>query len=509
MYRDIHTIMMENHERFGDKTYVVSVDQQKQLTFSQINHHTNKVANFLRDMGVKKEQRVSLIGKNALETIIIFFGVLKYGAIINPINVEESKENICRIIDRVKPRFVLFNEELHFDFKKPSYSWIPFTDFDAEEPPEGSFFSLIKGCDARFNTPLGHKDDLSEILFTSGATEIPKGVVWCREGMFLMAEETIDKLGMTEGDRMLEYRAYNWGSTQMLSILPTMSSGATLILAKKFSRSRFPTWLKENDVTMSTGVPTVINILVNEPVALHKRDVPKLKFVTSSSAPLSHEMHRVFERIYGIPVNQMGGQTESGWLAGNPPEKKKDGSVGTPFKHTELVILDGHGRKCETGEEGEIVIKGKSVGVGYLKDDGGVERFPAEGIPTGDLGYMDEEGYLFITGRKKDLIIRGGVNISPMEITDRLMEHPHIKEAATVGIPDKIYGEEVACIIVPILGSKITDQDIITHCKESLPDFKIPKIIKFLDEIPKTESGKVAKQAAIGIFDEEGSGSIP
>ncbi len=155
------------------------------------------------------------------------------------------------------------------------------------------------------------------------------------------------------------------------------------------------------------------------------------------------------------------------------------------------------------GEEGEIVVKGKSISSGYLNEQGGIDPFPDEGFPTGDLGYKDSDGYVFIVGRKKDLIIRGGVNISPREITNRLMEYPNVKEAATIGIPDKIYGEEVASFIVPEPGSKIEVQDILSHCKAKLPDFKLPKVIRFLEEIPKTERGKIAKQILLKIISEE------
>jgi acyl-coenzyme A synthetase/AMP-(fatty) acid ligase len=492
-YRDIHRIMVENAERFGDKDYVISVDQDKQISFSQINHYCNKVANFLKDKDVKEDDRVSLIGKNSIETLIIFFGVLKYGAVISPINVEESRENIYRIISRVKPKFVVYSEGLDFDYTKTPYSWIPFCDFDEEGQPGDGFFSLIHDCDSVFRTPLGGKADIGEILFTSGTTEVPKGVVISREGLFYMVDEVIDRMGITEEDRILEYRAYSWASTQLTSILSSMTSGATLILAQKFSRSQFGPWLKENDVTISTGVPAVINILITDPVEVHKEDIPNLKFMTSSSAPLSKEKHRIFEGIYGIPINQMAGMSEAGWMMGTPPEKRKIGSVGTPVIHKEVCVVDERCRKCGVGEEGEIVVRGKSMGIGYLNDDGSIEKFPHNGFPTGDLGYMDSEDYVFITGRKKDLIIRGGVNISPMEITDRLMQHPYVQEAVTLGIPHEIYGEEVACFIVPKSGCKIEKQNIIDHCKDELPDFKLPKVVCFLEEIPKTERGKVAK----------------
>lgn len=504
-YRDMHSIILEKAERLGEKNYIISVDQGKEMTFSQINHFSNKVANFLKEKGFKNDDRVSLIGNNSIEIMIIFFGVLRYGAIISPLNVEESEENIYRMIKRVRPKLILYDKGLSFDSSSTADSWIPFSDFDGEEQPAGSFFSLIEHCDSDFRTPVGNRDDIAEIIFTSGTEKNPKGVVYSREGLFYIAEEVIDKIGMTEEDKILEYRAYSWASPQTLSIFPTMHSGATLVFPKKFSRSRFPIWLKENNVTISAGVPTVINMLVNEPVDLHQRDVPALKFMTSSSAPLSAEMHHAFEKIYGISINQMGGQTECGWMFGNPPDKRKEGSVGTTLKYKDMRIVDDHGRECRAGEVGELMIRGKSVGIGYLNESGGVAGFPREGIPTGDLGYKDSDGYVFLTGRKKDLIIRGGINISPQEITDRLMEHPLVKEAVTFGIPDRIYGEEVASLIVPKPGSRITDQGIQTHCKETLPDFKIPKEITFVEEIPKTKRGKVAKDALISIFERKRS----
>jgi acyl-coenzyme A synthetase/AMP-(fatty) acid ligase len=492
-YKDFHSFLLENAERLGSKHYIISVDQGKSITFDQVNAYCNRIANFLKDEGVKKDDKISLIGKNSIETMIIFYAVLKYGAIINPINYEESRDNIHHILKRVKPRFVLHDQGFDPYDHDLSFSWLQFADFDNNKERSDELFSLVKGYDPHFEAHQANKEDIAEILFTSGTTERPKGVVITREGLFYMVAEVIDKVGITEDDRILEYRAYNWASPQLLTILSTMMTGATLVLARKFSRSRFPTWLKEHDITISSGVPTVINILVSEPVPLHKRDVPALKFITSSSAPLSQQTHRAFEEIYGIPINQMGGMSEAGWMIGNPPDRRKMGSVGTPFKYTKIEILNAEGERCDVGEEGEIVVKGKSMGLGYLKADGTIDRFSDKGFPTGDLGYKDSDGYIFITGRKKDVIIRGGINISPMEINDRLTEHPHVREAVTIGIPDKIYGEELASFVVSEKGQTISEEEILTYCKKKLPDFKIPKVIRFLDEIPKTKTGKFSK----------------
>jgi len=502
-YRDFHGILQEKGQRLGSKVYIHSVDQGSRITFEQMNRRCNQVANFLRDQGVTKEDRISLIGTNTIETMILFYGVLRYGAIINPINYQESRENIHHILSRVKPRFVFHDQGFVMDRYDLPFPRLPFGDLDARSKSAGELFSLVEARPSVFESPLGKRHDIAEILFTSGTTETPKGVVLTREGLFYMVDEVIQKVGIRERDRVLEYRAYNWASPQLLTILSSMLSGATLILAKKFSRSAYAGWLKDHHVTISSGVPTVINILVADPIPLHKKDVPALKFITSSSAPLSVETHRRFEANYGIPINQMAGMSEAGWMIGNPPERRKMGSVGTPFRHKEIEIVNEQGRRCAAGEEGEILVKGRSMGLGYLNERGEVDPFPKEGFPTGDLGYRDSDGYIFITGRKKDVIIRGGINISPMEINDRLMEHPHVKEAVTIGMPDKIYGEEVASFVIPKKGCRISEEELLRHCRKTLPDFKVPKFIRFVKEIPKTETGKFSRPGLLKMGEKE------
>lgn len=505
-YQDIHTILIENSRRFGSKDYIVSVDQGKHITFEQIDKYTGKVANFLKARDLRKEDRISLIGKNSIETIIIFLGVMRYGAVLNPINTEESSENVLRIIQRVKPQVIICDQKIDISEFGDSHFCMPFAEIETADKQQSDFFTAINTQTVFFEKSIGNKEGIAEILFTSGTTEQPKGVVISREALFFMVDEVIRKIELTQKDRILEYRAYSWASTQLLSILSTLRVGATLVLAQKFSRSRFPDWLKEHNVTISSGVPTVINILVSKPVKLHQKDVPKLRYITSSSAPLSVEKQRMFEETYGIRINQMAGMTEAGWMIGNPPQKSKTGSVGTPFAHKQVVILDEQGRECTIDREGEIAIRGKSLAMGYLNEEGGIDPFPKDGFRTGDIGCMDSEGYIFITGRKKDLIIRGGVNISPKEITERILRHPAVKEVVTLGVPDKIYGEEIACFVVPVEKGGVSSDDIRRHCRKTLPDFKIPKIIRFLDQIPKSERGKVSKNVLLEMLSEEAMG---
>jgi len=502
-YIDIHTILSEMAKRHPSKVYIESPDQERNITFEQTYILCNKIANFLKERDIKANDKIALIGENSLETLLIYFGALNYGAIINPINVEESKENVYRLLNLGKPQIVLFGQELTFDQGEYGAGlWIPYSYSDTESGKENEFFSALTHYSPEFESPVGTKDDIGTLVFTSGTTAIPKGVVSTRESLFYMSVDVIDRLKVTERDVILDYRAYSWLSPQVLSIQPSLIAGATLVYGRRFSRSRFPSWLKDYGVTICVGVPTVLNMLLEEEVPLHKRDVPSLRFMTSSSAPLLVKNQLRFEEKYGIPINQLAGSSETGWMGLNVPEKRKLGSIGKCPPYKEVLILDDHGNTVKSGEEGEIVVKGKSVSLGYLGTDGEINKFPEEGFHTGDLGYIDSDGFIYITGRKKDLIIRGGVNISPMEITSWLMEHPAVHEAATIGVPDKVYGEEVASFIIPKEGLQIDKETIIEHCKKKLPDFKLPKTIDFAEEFPKGPTGKVTKAGLLKIWEE-------
>ncbi|CCK80849.1 class I adenylate-forming enzyme family protein [Desulfobacula toluolica] len=502
-YESWHSIIENNAKNLGHKIFIESLDQNKKISFHKMNEYCNKVANFLKSQKLLKSDKVALIGKNSIENMIIYFGVLKYGAILLPIFSEESQDNLHRILRLAQIKLVLYDSDLNLDKKNgPPVQWISFSEFFENDSAECEFSEHLKDQSVTFNDHLGDRNDIAEIVYTSGTTELPKGIFISRDVLFYMVEEISKRTGITEKDCVLEYRAYNWLSSQLLTILTSMMKGNSLFFGKKFSLSNFPNWLKENNITVSSGVPAVLSMMVNKPVSLCKEDVPNLRFITSSSAPLPMETQLKFEEMYGIPIVQGMGMSEAGWMLFNPPERKKRGSVGLPLKYKEVFFVKNNGLRCEPGEIGEMRIKGKTMGLSYLNGDGSIEEFSKEGFATGDLGFMDEEGYIYIKGRKKELIIRGGINISPLEITACLLTHPEISEAATIGIPDKIYGEEVFSFVVLKNGSKADEADIIAYCKTTLPDFKIPKNILFIPEIPKTQRGKIAKKDLLKLFEE-------
>jgi acyl-coenzyme A synthetase/AMP-(fatty) acid ligase len=267
-------------------------------------------------------------------------------------------------------------------------------------------------------------------------------------------------------------------------------------MAEKFSASRFFRHVRERSVTVAAGNPTTINILLNTETDAHRTNLPSLRFLTSSSAPLTTEEWRRFEQRFGIPIAQGYGSSETGWIAAIPGEARRLGTVGRPFACHRLAIVDAEGRPLPAGEIGQVEIGGLDAHpYRYLADDGSVKTNSRDRIRTGDLGRLDVDGFLELTGREKDLIIRGGVNISPVEIDSFLMRHPRVIEAATVGVPDTIYGEEVVSYVVARPDATVDAGELLRFCSDGLPAFKAPKQIVLSAALPKTERGKLDRRA--------------
>jgi acyl-coenzyme A synthetase/AMP-(fatty) acid ligase len=252
----------------------------------------------------------------------------------------------------------------------------------------------------------------------------------------------------------------------------------------------------EHRVTVAAGNPTTINILLNTETRAHRSNLPGLRFITSSSAPLTVEEWRRFEDRFGIPIAQGYGSSETGWISAIPGETRRLGTVGRPLPYQNLAIVAADGERLQAGETGQVEVGGFSGhDYRYLADDGSVRVNSRGRIRTGDLGMLDGDGFLSLTGREKELIIRGGVNISPVEIDSFLMQRPELIEVATVGVPDATYGEEVVSYVVVRPGAAIDPGELLRFCSDGLPAFKAPKQIVVSQSLPKTERGKLDRRA--------------
>lgn len=501
--RSFHDVVAVNARQWPDAVYAHSIDQDKSLTYGQLYGLSNRVARFLKARGVGRNQRVLLLAENSIENLAVFVSTLRYGATLATVHVEMNAAHLGEIIRAIDPVVVLYQGGLgleKFADGAPG-DWMELGEWQADAPGSG-FFAEIAGLSDDDDIPsIADPDDQGVIFYTSGTVAKPKGVIQTHATAYYNYDSTADYLGLKPGVRTLDCRSYSWLSAQHMSLGAPLVAGATTIFAGHFSQSRYFDWLRDFDINVGFVVPTMINMLINRPHDVTAADLPHLRFLTSSSAPLLDEQWRKFEEMYGIVLAQSCGSSEGGNTAAHRGAERKFGTIGPPQKYQDIRIIDFDGNDLPQGETGEIIIGGgKQQAFGYLHVDGTIERMPEDGHHSGDLGYIDDDGHLHITGRVKELIIRGGVNISPVEIDSVLAAHPDIAEAGAFGIPHDIYGEEVAAFVVARDGSGLDADGVRSHCAKGLAEAKQPKEIFFADELPKNARGKLDRAALAGLW---------
>ena len=499
-YRAVGDILRGQAETRPDKPFLISIDEDgRSMSFGELWRFSNRLARFLHGRGVRAGGRVAVLTGNRLEMPALYFGIQSYGAAFCTIDVEVNARHVREMLQRMEPQLVLWHRDLDAAALEPGADWLCFGRWSpAGNAGEGGLFELLDGCSDAGDPPTAAAgpDDLCVMSFTSGTATAPKGVLHTFGNYFWIADQTIDMWKLTDADRMLEYRSFSWASSHMLCLQPALVAGATLMFARRFSQSRFFDWIRDWRPTMAIGIPTVINMLLGRDTQAADRDAMRsLRFMSSSTAPLMVEQHRRFEEAYGIELVQIYGMSEGGVVAGNHAGARRIGSVGRPGLYQNLRIVGADGAALPAGDVGEIEIGGAQTGWGYLHEGGATERIRGTRLKTGDLGYLDGDGFLIITGRARDVIIRGGVNIAPSEIDNVLVSFPELREAASIGVPDAVYGEEIASFVAPSPDTRPAPEDIRARCAERLPEFKVPRHVLVLDEIPKNDRGKVDRTA--------------
>ena len=486
-----------NHRRFPDKAFIESIDQGTRISHGEMYLLTRQIAHDLSARGFQANDRVALLAGNSLEHLAVYFGTLAYGATICTINVEMNRAHFGQILADVDARLLLFEEGLGLESLAGASGgeWRALGRWD--EGGGSGYFAQIAGHPSDGDIPpVNGPSDIASIFYTSGTEAAPKGIVCAYEELIANVAPTAAAFGIGPDDRVLDFRSYNWVSAQVLSALGPLSVGATLLLARKFSQSRYFDWLRDKRATIGAGNPTTINMLNNRPHAVTGEDMPDLRYIFSSSAPLLREDWTAFEERYHIPIAQGFGASEMMWIAGCDEHSRRFGSVGKPLAYQNLRIVDSAGDSLPAGETGAVEVgRGEGAEYRYLTAGGVIETHAMGRIRTGDLGYLDEDGYLYLTGRSKEVIIRGGVNISPVEIDNCVLELPGIAEAAAIGVPDDIHGEAVIVYAARRSGAALSAEEVLAHCRDRLAETKLPREIIFRDALPKTPRGKMDRRA--------------
>ncbi len=497
-FRTLGAAFADFAERHPDRTAIHSIDQNRSLDFAALKSLVDRTAGLMAGAGVRRGDRVAILCGECIEKLVLMFAAWRCGATACPFHAEIAPDHLASILKTIDPAIVVWRAgdldgaALTRDLACPVISFTDLNDTD------GFFGSrdATPGALPELGSEYGPADE-GCIFATSGTTDRPKCVVWDHLGLWLCGLSTIDFTGMTADDRLLEYRTFSWLSPQIVTFMPFVSLGLTVVMAAGFSRTRFMDWVRDHRITVAAGVPTVINMLLDEPVPFKRAEIASLRVMTASSAPLSPDRWRQFEAHYGVRLLQFYGASEGGWLCGNRHDKFRIGTAGPPARHMDLALLDPTGAVCGVGEEGEISIRGPQTAIASITADGewrdrtGFRLIERERV--GDLGMLDEDGFVTVTGRIKDVILRGGVSVAPLEIDAAIMTHPAVNEAAVIGVPDPVWGEEIACYVVAAEGAQVSVADILAHAGQTLPDFKRPRYVEFVQALPKSDRGKVRR----------------
>lgn len=499
-YRPVGELLEKYSKESPSKVALVDIDRCKAITFGELAVAVEGIAVQLARLGVRKGSRVVLLADNSLEKILLWLGIWRAAAVVCPIDLTFIASAAPSTLKAIVPDLVISDgretaPEVFSEIAVPVVHFALWPSSIADGcagDAELSFAHLIDAED-RLRLPSASIDDLASMTCTSGTTGLPKIVVYDHLSYWENGQATIDFLGLTERDRILEYRSFGWYSPQILSLMPFLQTGLTMHVAQRFSYSRLPDWIEQYRVTVCAGVPTVINILLHRPVASAADRFSSLRAITCSSAPLSTAHWARFEEEYGVPLLQLYGTSEAGWICANRHDMRKIGTVGWPVKHVQFQIVDDLGELCPQGVEGQVVVNAKKLAVGYLREDGSIDAIRGKPLRVRDRAIRDREGYVQITGRTDDLIIRGGIKISPFEIDEVLLAHPEVLEAVAIGIPDPIYGQQPVCFVVPKPATELDETAILTYCAKHLAREKMPKQVFIVESLPRSAIGKILR----------------
>lgn len=488
----------------GNSTFLLFPHKQSSLTFKEFNDKAAGLAKVLIKQGLKKGDKVSLALQNGPAAVISFFGIIHAGGVAVPVNASLKKDELLYLLQDSGSRFLI-----GADVSTDGLPCKELFEAETELEPGLKVFQIrqeVKGEEKESrkkagngNLEEGQKEDKAEdlalILYTSGTTGRPKGVMLTHKNLLSEAAHIREGHELTEKDRVLCLLPLFHINGLVVTLITPLLAGISVVMPPKFSASRFWNWIAEYKVTWFSAVPTILSIILSKDIP-EGLDLSSLRFARSASAALAVPTLEEFEGRFGIPVIESYGISEGGsQITTNPmpPLVRKAGSVGLPYGN-QIRIVDDRGNPLRTLAEGEVAVKGDNIAIGYYKKAEETEKAFRDGwFYTGDLGYLDEDGYLFLKGRKKELINRAGEKFSPREIDEVLYQLPEVELAAAVGVPDPLYNEEVIAYVKLREDKVLSAEQIMEFCRSKLIEFKTPKKILFTDDFPKGPSGKIQR----------------
>ncbi|MFS0782955.1 fatty acid--CoA ligase family protein [Bacillus sp. 1P06AnD] len=501
----LHKTALEN----SNKAAYYFMDQHK--TYAELDAAVTMFASGLSKIGIEKGDHVALITGNSPHFLIGFFGALRAGATVIPINPIYTADEISFILMNGDVKSVITLDVLA-PLMEGVHKHLPSAEHfilcETGKMPEGSnlealsifpklhSFSEIAGMGSlQFEEPELNPEEVAVILYTSGTTGKPKGAMLTHRNLFSNAKDVGDYLKITSDDRVITTLPMFHVFCLTVCMNAPLISGGTIIIVPKFSPAEIYRIGKVYEPTIFAGVPTMFNFLLQ--YNGNPEDFQSLRLCIAGGASMPVALLKQFENKFNVMVSEGYGLSEASPVTCfNPLDRpRKPGSIGTSILNVKNKVVNEMGEELPPGAVGELVVQGPNVMKGYYRMPEETAATIKDGwLYTGDLARMDEEGYFFIVDRKKDLIIVGGYNVYPREVEEVLFSHPGIVEAAVLGVPDPNQGEAVHAFVVSSDDS-LTEDQVLQYCKEHLAKYKWPSKIEFLDELPKNTTGKILRRA--------------
>jgi O-succinylbenzoate-CoA ligase len=503
MRNNVGLLLAKRAEMSPSLEAYVDVDSGERLSYPELNARANRTANALRDLGVKKGDRVALLLMNSREFVEAFFGLAKIGAIVVPLNWRLVADELSFILKDSGATVLLYGGEFANTVKSlhdggaeatDIQHWIHVGDAETRDNFALAYDDVqAKGADAEPEI-VADEDDLLYIMYTSGTTGLPKGAVHTHNTV-IWACVTIGPTTDTRyRDRYLQaLPLYHVGALTPMTAM--VHSGVTIVMVRSFDPVRTWELIEEENITTMLAVPAMLNFMVQAP-GFQTCECPQLRWIMSGAAPVPVTLiEKYAER--GIDVHQVYGMTETcgpACLTNPDIALEKKGSTGKAYFHTDVRVVNEAGEDVKPGEPGEVIMRGRHMMKEYWnRPDATAETIRDGWLYSGDVATVDDEGYIYIQDRTKDMIISGGENVYPAEIENVILGHPDVKEVAVIGQPSERWGESPLAVVVGKDGA-IPAQSIIAHCKGKLAPFKMPKAVEFIDEIPRNPTGKILKR---------------
>ena len=493
---------------FPDKPAFIYGDRQ--LSYAQFNARVNRLANALQRLGLKQGENVAILQYNYPQTYESLFACFKSGLGAVPINFRLHSKEFASIIDHSESRAVILSLEFNYSIMEVRDRIPNARHLIALEGASGDLLdyeSILADAADEFTDVDVSSDDLAWLFYTSGTTGIPKGAMLTHRNLLAMVMNFYADIapGFTPDDVILHAAPLSHGSG--LYGLPNIGKGATnvILASASFDPELVCQTIERYHVTNTFMAPTMIKMLIDHPAVNHY-DLSSLRSLNYGGAPmLVEDLKKAIEK-FGSCLVQLFGQGESPmtisylphWAHktnGSPQEIKRLGSAGFARTDVEIKIFDREENELPPGHIGEIATRSDLVMKGYWNDPETTADTIKNGwLHTGDVGYLDDNGYLFIMDRSKDMIISGGENIYPREIEEVLIRHPAVREVSVIGVPDLKWGEAIKAVVSLNPGKTATEKDLIDFCRENISGFKKPKSVDFVDDLPKSNYGKILKR---------------